>query len=113
MKHKAEGTVSGDAEATLLEPPPLRKQLLALSLRSKLRLPWRLLKDPEVPLPAKLLIPLGASYLAMPFDIIPDFIPVLGQLDDLLLLFLGLGLFLRLCPEPVLRRHVEALRAEE
>lgn len=90
----------------------LRQELLSLPLRAKVRLPWRLLRDPQVPPVAKLLIPLGAAYLALPFDLIPDFIPVLGQLDDLLLLTLGLGLFLRLCPDETLWRQVEQLRAE-
>jgi len=45
----------------------------------------RLLKDPRVPRRAKVALALVIPYLAMPFDLIPDFIPVLGQLDDALL----------------------------
>jgi uncharacterized membrane protein YkvA (DUF1232 family) len=45
----------------------------------------RLLKDPRVPRRAKATLALVLPYLAMPVDLIPDFIPVLGQLDDALL----------------------------
>jgi uncharacterized membrane protein YkvA (DUF1232 family) len=45
----------------------------------------RLLRDPRVPRRAKMALVLVIPYLAMPFDLIPDFIPVLGQLDDALL----------------------------
>jgi len=45
----------------------------------------RLLKDPRVPRRAKVALALVIPYLVMPFDLIPDFIPVVGQLDDALL----------------------------
>jgi uncharacterized membrane protein YkvA (DUF1232 family) len=45
----------------------------------------RLLKDGRVPRRAKAAVALTLPYLALPFDLIPDFIPVLGQLDDALL----------------------------
>jgi uncharacterized membrane protein YkvA (DUF1232 family) len=51
----------------------------------------RLLKDPRVPRRAKATLALVIPYLAMPFDLIPDFIPVLGQLDDALLVTVVFG----------------------
>jgi uncharacterized membrane protein YkvA (DUF1232 family) len=45
----------------------------------------RLLRDGRVPRRQKLLVGATVPYLALPFDLIPDFIPVLGQLDDALL----------------------------
>jgi uncharacterized membrane protein YkvA (DUF1232 family) len=56
---------------------------------------WRLvLHDPRTPLPAKVMLGLAVGYLLLPFDLIPDFIPVLGQLDDILIVP-GLVLFAR------------------
>jgi uncharacterized membrane protein YkvA (DUF1232 family) len=44
------------------------------------------LKHPETPWVAKLFLGLAIGYLLMPFDLIPDFIPVLGQLDDVIII---------------------------
>ena len=59
-------------------------------------------RDPAVPLAAKLLAGAVAAYALSPIDLIPDFIPVLGLLDDLLLLPAGIWLVLRMIPPEVL-----------
>jgi len=59
-------------------------------------------RDPRTPWYAKLLIAGVVAYALSPIDLIPDFIPVLGYLDDLLLLPLGIYLALKLIPTPVL-----------
>lgn len=82
---------------------------MALPLRSKFTLLWRMLRDPDVPAFAKAVLPVLVAYLAMPFDIVPDFIPVLGQLDDLVVIAAGLGVFLWLTPRPVVEDHLTAL----
>jgi len=51
----------------------------------------RLLRDPRVPRRAKIAIALLIPYLVMPFDLIPDFIPVIGQIDDAMLAALALA----------------------
>lgn len=59
-------------------------------------------RDPQAPMGARLLAVLVASYALSPIDLIPDFIPVLGYLDDLLIVPLGLLLVMRLMPDDVL-----------
>ena len=59
-------------------------------------------RDPRVPWYAKALAAAVVAYALSPIDLIPDFIPVLGYLDDLLLVPLGLALALRLIPVPVM-----------
>ena len=59
-------------------------------------------RDPRTPWPVRLLALLVAAYALSPIDLIPDFIPVLGYLDDLILVPLGLVLVLRLVPQPVM-----------
>ena len=61
-------------------------------------------RDPETPFMAKLLALLVAAYAISPIDLIPDFIPVLGYLDDLILVPLGIMLVLRLVPAEVMQR---------
>lgn len=58
-------------------------------------------KDKRVPLLAKLMIGLVVAYALSPIDLIPDFIPVIGYLDDLLLLPFGIWLAIRLVPKDV------------
>ena len=65
----------------------------------------RLLSDPRVPRRSKLLLALLIAYLAMPFDLVPDFIPVAGQLDDAILVALVLRTILRDSGEALLREH--------
>jgi uncharacterized membrane protein YkvA (DUF1232 family) len=65
----------------------------------------RLLSDPRVPRRRKMLLALLVAYLAMPFDLVPDFIPVAGQLDDAILVALVLRLILRSGGEHLLREH--------
>ncbi len=59
-------------------------------------------RDPRTPWFAKFLAAAVVAYALSPVDLIPDFIPVLGYLDDLLLLPLGIWLAVRLVPEEVL-----------
>jgi uncharacterized membrane protein YkvA (DUF1232 family) len=65
-------------------------------------------RDPRTPLLAKVVVGLVVAYAISPIDLIPDFIPVLGYLDDLVLLPAGIWLALKLIPEPIM----EAARAK-
>ena len=65
----------------------------------------RLLGDPRVPRRRKLLLVLLIAYLAMPIDLVPDFIPVAGQLDDAIVAALVLRAVLRSSGEALLREH--------
>jgi uncharacterized membrane protein YkvA (DUF1232 family) len=70
------------------------RRFLALSNRGKLGFGRTLLSDPNVGRPAKITLVLLAGYLLMPFDLIPDFIPVLGQLDDAVVVMIAVGVLL-------------------
>lgn len=59
---------------------------------------WKLFKHPDTPLAPKLVAMAVLAYALSPIDLIPDFIPVLGLLDDLLLIPLGVALVVKLTP---------------
>jgi uncharacterized membrane protein YkvA (DUF1232 family) len=65
----------------------------------------RLIGDSRVPRSRKALLVVLVVYLALPIDLIPDVIPVVGQLDDLLLVVVVMRTVLRGAGEPLLREH--------
>ncbi|MGE0749255.1 MAG: YkvA family protein [Variibacter sp.] len=62
-------------------------------------------RDPRVPWYVKALALAVAAYAASPIDLIPDFIPVLGYLDDLIIVPLGIALVVRLIPPEIMDEH--------
>jgi len=74
------------------------------------RLGWRLFQDPRVSSWLKLIVPgLLLVYVVMPLDLIPDVIPVLGQMDDLAVILLAGKIFIELCPSQIVREYLEAM----
>lgn len=65
-------------------------------------------RDPRTPIIVRTLALLVAAYAFSPIDLIPDFIPIIGYLDDLILIPLGLALVVRLTPPEV----IESARAQ-
>ena len=63
----------------------------------------RLARDPRVPRRRKFLLFAVVAYLSLPFDLVPDFIPVAGQLDDAIIVALVLRQFIRAGGEPMMR----------
>ena len=97
-----------------LKPEAGRLQEAVRLLPDVVRLLARLARDRSLPLGVRVRLWLLLAYLAMPFDLIPDFIPVLGLLDDALLIPAGLWLFRRLLPPGLIEEHraAAALAAE-
>ncbi len=78
---------------------------LVFALPDIVRLLWRVTRDDRAPRLVRYGLIGLAAYLALPFDIIPDGIPVLGQLDDVVVLTVGVRTLLRRVPEPILKEH--------
>ena len=74
---------------------------------------WLAARDPRTPLLAKLVAGLVAAYALSPIDLIPDFIPVLGYLDDLLIVPGGIWLAVRLIPAGLFAEFRSAAEARE
>jgi uncharacterized membrane protein YkvA (DUF1232 family) len=78
---------------------------LAILLPNLVRLFAALLRDPRVPFLPKLVLGGASLYLASPVDLIPDFIPVIGSLDDAIVAGLALRLVLATTDREVVREH--------
>ena len=88
---------------------PLSWPGLIGALVSRARLAARLVRDPRVPLFAKALLVLAVVYVLSPVDVIPDVLPLVGQVDDLAIISLAFEGFLRLCPAPAMAFHRAAI----
>jgi uncharacterized membrane protein YkvA (DUF1232 family) len=62
-------------------------------------------RDPRVPWYAKALVVAIAAYAASPIDLIPDFIPVVGYLDDIIIVPLGIALVIKLIPAEIMAEY--------
>jgi uncharacterized membrane protein YkvA (DUF1232 family) len=70
-------------------------------------------RDPRVPWYAKALAITVAAYAASPIDLIPDFIPVIGYVDDLIIVPLGIALVIKLIPPEIMAEHRELATAAQ
>jgi uncharacterized membrane protein YkvA (DUF1232 family) len=85
------------------------------SLMTRLRIEahavWLVARDPRTPWPARLIALLTAAYALSPIDLVPDFIPILGLIDDALIIPAGIWLVGRLLPPGLMDEHRAAARA--
>ena len=77
-----------------------------LHLPNFARLYWRLFRDRRVSILPKALLVLTLLYVLSPLDVVPDFIPGIGEMDDVVVVLAGLWLFIRLCPPEAVRETV-------
>ena len=82
-----------------------------LSWRSKVRLARALVGDPRVPIWVRAIVPLLVLYLLLPVDVLPDFIPVIGHLDDLAVILIAGAVLVRSIPPAVIEEHLTVLEA--
>ncbi|MBP2301239.1 YkvA family protein [Azospirillum picis] len=82
----------------------LKRDVIAISLAAG---------DPRTPWPARLVALCVVAYALSPIDLIPDFVPVLGYLDDLIIVPLGILLAIRLIPPDVMTEHRAAAEGRE
>jgi uncharacterized membrane protein YkvA (DUF1232 family) len=83
----------GPLEALQTWSKALRRDVVAL---------WLAARDPRVPWYAKAMAGAVAAYALSPIDLVPDFIPVIGYLDDLIIVSLGIAIVVRLIPTAIM-----------
>jgi uncharacterized membrane protein YkvA (DUF1232 family) len=89
----------------------LAERLQALPWRSRFELAGRLVADDRIPPAVRAIPALLVLYLALPLDLVPDFIPILGQLDDIAVVIVAAGLFARFTPLQVIEEHIAELES--
>src|SRR5262245_19501137 len=93
-----------------------RLKAAARAFKRELRVYQLVLRDPRTPKLAKILLGLSVGYVLLPFDLIPDFIPVLGHLDDVIIVPGLVFLALKLLPVEIVaecRRQVASATDEQ
>lgn len=94
------------------EPSSIETLLKRLSDGAFLQKAWTdikmaywLMKQPDVPIISKVIPILAAAYVISPIDFVPDVVPVLGQMDDVAIIMLGVRTFLHMAPPAVTGRY--------
>src|SRR5438093_13242744 len=84
----------------------LAKRIAKLPFLDKVSLAGSLISDDRIPIAPRIIALALVLYIASPIDLIPDFIPVIGYFDDILIVLIGAGLLLRSIPRHILEEHV-------
>jgi uncharacterized membrane protein YkvA (DUF1232 family) len=84
---------------------------VVLQLPRMARLYWRLFRDPQVSVWPKLLLVGALAYVALPFDLVPDTLPLLGEIDDVVIVLAAARWFIDLCPPDVVWEHARTIGA--
>ena len=86
---------------------------MLLNMTGVPRLVFRLMLDARVPLGLKLILPAAVVYLVSPLDIVPDILPALGRIDDVLVILIALVMFLGMAPRDVVAEHFRGAPAND
>ena len=78
---------------------------IAMLIPNLMQLFAGLLRDPRVPLRGKIVLGATIAYLALPIDVVPDFVPVAGQLDDAIVAAFALRFVVRVSPPDIVAQH--------
>lgn len=82
-----------------------RAIFISKKIKKQISLYKLLMKDHRTPFMPKILLALAIGYILLPFDIIPDFIPVLGQLDDIIIVSLLIYIAMKLIPKELIEEY--------
>ena len=110
MKHYASDMIASVQRASrVAQDHPVLGPYLAMLTRLPIyvRLGADMARDPEVPASAKASLVAAGAYAVWPFDLVPGFIPVAGQMDDLAALLLSIKYAIRMTPKEISVPHLE------
>lgn len=105
---REEKTVKNEKAVALRQDPGFWREMW-----QQIRLVFRLVRDPEVPIYLKILPFITVVYLLIPLDLLPDVLVGLGQMDDLAVMLLGSKLFIEFVPPHIVARHMQDIREQD
>jgi uncharacterized membrane protein YkvA (DUF1232 family) len=88
-----------------------RLKRLARIFKQEVTIYKLVLKDSKTPMLGKIFLALAVGYALMPFDLIPDFIPIFGQLDDIIIVPLLVVIALKLIPREIIDKYRKQVHA--
>ena len=97
--------MSSDIELSDKEAQQTKLKEYALLAPRLVKLLWRLARDPRVPARSKATLVLLMGYIVSPIDLIPDFLPGIGQMDELVIAAFALDQMLNRVPPEIVREH--------
>src|SRR5688572_29451949 len=89
--------------------PDLHRRIQGLSWSKRAQFVWNVARDERVPLIARGLVFWPSLYVLSPIDLVPDFFPLIGKLDDGAMMAMVIGILLRAAPRSVLEGHLDRL----
>ncbi len=104
-RRSRERSLSADTSVDTRTAQQTRLKEYVLIAPRLVKLIWKLARDPRVPARSKATLLILVGYLASPIDVIPDFIPGIGQLDDIVLAAFALDQILNRVPPEVVKEH--------
>jgi uncharacterized membrane protein YkvA (DUF1232 family) len=87
----------------------LMERVGRLSFRDKVQLAGEVMRDGRIPAGVRLVVPALVLYLCLPIDLVPDFIPILGQVDDIVMIVVGVSMLTRYAPRGLIEEHLGRL----
>ena len=84
----------------------LARRIAKLPFLDKIALAGSIFRDERIPVAPRIIALALVLYIASPIDLIPDFIPVIGLFDDILIVLIGAGLLLRNIPDYIIEDHI-------
>ncbi len=90
-----------------------RLKIVGRQVKTEIRIYQAVIKDRRTPLLGKILLGMAVGYFFLPFDLIPDFIPVLGHVDDIIIIPTLVLLALKIIPKALIEEHRNKIKRKD
>lgn len=89
-----------------------RLKTTARNIKNEIKVYQAVIKDKRTPLLGRIFLGMAIGYFFLPFDLIPDFIPVVGHIDDLIIIPILVSIAVKLIPKTIVEEHKKRILSE-